>query len=83
MGSCIIFGDSGEKEKMEKRTSVLSIEPGPSDWKSCMYIHIKHQAITHDKIHLPILSYVLPVCVDHSVNIPLSDHLHSVLSEPL
>ena len=33
----------------------------------------QHQAITQDKVYIPILSYVLPVVVGESANLTLTD----------
>ena len=69
-----LFGDSGEEERMKRQTSVLGIIPGPSDWE--FSAPSTKPLRYHSKVCLPILPYMLPVFVDYSVNIPLTDHLN-------
>ena len=65
---------------MKRQTSVPGIEPGPSDWESSAP---STKPLPGTKVCLPILPYMLAVFVDYSVNIPLTDHLNLVPSEPL
>ena len=67
-----LFGDSGEEERIKRQTSIPSIVPGPNDWESSA-------PLPWTKVCLPILSYMLPVIVDHSINITLTDYLNLAL----
>ena len=69
-------GDTGAEERIKRQTSIPGIEPGPSDWESSAP---SDKTLPGTKVCLPILPYML--C--YSVNIPLTDHLNLVLSEPL
>jgi len=82
MSACIylnkvFLGDSGEEERMERQTSVPSIEPGPSDWEPSAP---STKPSPGTKACLAVLPYLLPVIVDYSVNITLTDHLNLVPS---
>ena len=76
-----VIGDSGEEERMKRQTSVLGIEPGPSDWK---FSAPSTKPLPGTEVRLPILLInMLAVFIGYSVNIPLTDHLNLVPSEPL
>ena len=55
-----ISGDSGEEERMKRQTSVLSIEPGPSDWESSAP---STKPLLRTKVCFPILPYILSAVV--------------------
>ena len=85
MSTGIIFqtkfsGDTGAEERIRRQTSIPGIEPEPSDWESSAP---SDKPLPGTKVCLPILPYMLAVFVDYSVNIPLTDHLNLVPSEPL
>ena len=53
---------------MKRQASVAGIEPGPSDWESSAP---RTKPLPRTDVCHPILSYMLPVFADSSVNIPL------------
>ena len=69
-----------KKERIRRQTSTPGIEPRPGDWESSAP---STKSLPRTKACLPILSYMLAVFIDYSVNIPLTDHLNLVPSEPL